>query len=85
MDAETWNEKLRQMREASERSQRMLLLHDALGQLVTEATDLGASSVAERLHVLHAETFHLAALAQNHASDLETELEAVRDAGEEPA
>jgi hypothetical protein len=85
MDAETWNGKIRQMHAASNRSQRMLHLHEALGLLVTEAAELGASSLAERLRVLHAESFHLAALVQSHASDLEVELETARDAGEEPA
>ena len=85
MDAETWNEKTYQMNAASERSQRMIDLHTALGLLVREATALGVSSVAERLRVLHVETIHLAALVQSHAGDLETELEAVRAAGEKPA
>ena len=84
MDAETWHEKVRQMNAASERSRRMIRLHEALGPLVAEAAALGASSVADRLRVLHVETFHLAALAQDHAGDLLRELEAARRPRAEP-
>jgi hypothetical protein len=65
LDAETWNDKVSQMNAASARSQRIVRLHEALGLSVAEAADLGASSAAERLRGLHAETFYLAALAQS--------------------
>jgi hypothetical protein len=85
MDAEAWNEKVNQMNAASVRSVRMGELSLALGRSAALAAELGVEAVAAQLCQLEADTFHMAALAPSHAGDLETELEAARDAGDEPA
>ncbi len=84
MDAETWNETIRRMNEASRRSQQMVELSDALGRCRKDAEALGLSSVATDLGRLERETFEAGALIQSIAGDFERELEAAREAGEEP-
>ena len=60
MDAETWNETIRQMRDADQRSQRMMALSTALAPLAAEARALGADQLAAQLDQIRTDTFHLA-------------------------
>ncbi len=85
MDAETWNEQIRQRNAANTRGTRMGELYAALGPLAALAAELGAEGVATQLREIEAHTFLLAMQAQNHAGNLMRALEEARAAGEEPA
>jgi hypothetical protein len=84
MDAETWNEKLRQMRAADERSSRLMEAHQAIERARAIVEALGLEAMARQLDEPYGESFSLAAQTQSYAADLYTELEAAHDAGEVP-
>jgi hypothetical protein len=85
MDAEAWNATVREVNVAVQRAARMAALYADLVRLAMEAEALGMPIVAGQLQESVAETFRLAALAQQYATDLTAALKAAREAGEEPS
>jgi hypothetical protein len=85
MDAETWNEKLRAMRAAGDRSRRVFDAHTSIGHAMEVLRDLGLDDLAAPLEGPYREAFTLACLAQTREGELFAELEAAHKEGAPPA